>query len=267
MVVKCKVALVTGAAAGIGLAIAKQFLKCGAKGVALADVNQCAAKKVMEDLACDFGEDRILFVKLDVGSQEQFVQAFEKTYCKFKQLDILVNNAGIINEENYLQAVRTNLGGVANGTNLALNKYITKYKKGPEGYIVNIASITGLQAFQSIPIYSATKAGVISLTKALGTCLHYTRTKVKVLGVLPGVTTTAMVEKPKPPYEDLWQKDFGELPTQPPDCVAKAVMVALKEGKNGSLWVAEGKENAYEVQIPDRKSMKKPDPKKEEEEK
>ncbi|XP_029375108.1 15-hydroxyprostaglandin dehydrogenase [NAD(+)]-like [Echeneis naucrates] len=165
MALRNKVALVTGAAMGIGRGITEILLQHGAK-VALLDVNETAARGLMEVLKKQFGQERSLFLKCNVESEEQMKAAFQKTVEVFGGIDILCNNAGIVNESAWEKTVSINLVAVIRGTYLAL-EHMNKLTQGQGGVIVNIASMAGIGPLLSSPVYTATKNGVVGFTRAM----------------------------------------------------------------------------------------------------
>nr|XP_023016996.1 uncharacterized protein LOC111506215 [Leptinotarsa decemlineata] len=106
-----KVAIVTGGASGIGLAIVKKFLQQGAKGVGEVDISEETGKKVVSSLEKEYG-DKVIFIKGDVSKEEDVRNAFDKMIKGFKNLDIVVNNAGIEEVPNYEKVVSINLVGI-----------------------------------------------------------------------------------------------------------------------------------------------------------
>lgn len=154
------------------------------------DVNENLGEQVLKDIWNEFGQNRAIFIKADVSKEKEFEDAFAKTVETFQQLDLVFNNAGICDERDFQKLLKINLGGTLSGTFLALTKYLPKYKKGNEGIIVNISSISGLKPLMYIPVYSASKSGVISLGRSFGHKAYYDKYQVKVLTVCPeGVKT------------------------------------------------------------------------------
>ncbi|OBS76104.1 hypothetical protein A6R68_17444, partial [Neotoma lepida] len=139
MHVNGKVALVTGAAQGIGRAFAEALLHHGAK-VALVDLNLEAGVQCKAALDEQFEPQKTLFVQCDVADQEQLRDTFRKVVDHFGRLDILVNNAGVNNEKNWEQTLQINLVSVISGTYLALD-YMSKQNGGEGGVIINMSSI------------------------------------------------------------------------------------------------------------------------------
>ncbi|XP_007894131.1 15-hydroxyprostaglandin dehydrogenase [NAD(+)] isoform X2 [Callorhinchus milii] len=143
MDLKGKVCLITGAAQGIGKSFAETLLGLGAK-VVLLDVNESEGEACKESLDKTFDANSSLFIKCDVGSEEQLSCAFKRTINHFGRLDIMCNNAGINNEKNWEMTMNINLISVIRGTYLALD-YMNKAKGGNGGVIVNTASLAGLE--------------------------------------------------------------------------------------------------------------------------
>ncbi|KAF1378299.1 hypothetical protein PFLUV_G00189100 [Perca fluviatilis] len=183
-----KIAVVTGAALGIGKAITEILLKNGAK-VALLDVNETAGKSLKEALDKQYGQDRTLFLNCNVESEEQFKAAFQKTAEHFGGIDILCNNAGILNETTWEKTVSINLMGVIRGTYLALEQ-MSKLSGGRGGVIVNTASMAGLGPLPSCPVYTATKHGVIGFTRAMAAASTASGYGVRFNALCPGFVQT-----------------------------------------------------------------------------
>ncbi|KAL3274250.1 hypothetical protein HHI36_015660 [Cryptolaemus montrouzieri] len=239
-----KVALITGGASGIGLEAAKQILQNGARGVTIADINAEAGEKTVEALRKEFGRDKVIFTKTDVSNKESFEDAFKSTLAAFNNIDILMNNAGIFDEKNYEKLIQINMLGVTHGIVLAIQKYLINYRTGSEGVIINTASIAGTRGIQSIPIYSATKSAVVSMTMSFGNKVHYERTKVRVVAVAPGFTLTDILN-------DLTTKSLDEnfarvmkrhgktVKTQTVDFVGRSIIKIIKEKPSGTVWISE----------------------------
>ncbi|XP_071316847.1 15-hydroxyprostaglandin dehydrogenase [NAD(+)]-like [Trachinotus anak] len=191
MALSGKIAVVTGAAMGIGKAITEIFLQNGAK-VALLDVNETAGKSLMEALSKQYGQDRALFLKCDVESDELIKAAFQKTTETFGGMDILCNNAGILNERTWEKTVSINLMGVIRGTYLAL-EHMNKLTGGRGGVIVNTASLAGISPFLSCPVYTATKNGVVGFTRAMAAASTASGYGVRVNVICPSFVQTDLL--------------------------------------------------------------------------
>uniref|UniRef100_A0A667YYB9 15-hydroxyprostaglandin dehydrogenase [NAD(+)] n=1 Tax=Myripristis murdjan TaxID=586833 RepID=A0A667YYB9_9TELE len=165
MALTSKVAIVTGAAQGLGRGFSEILLQNGAK-VALLDVNETVGKSLKETFDNQYGPDKSLFLSCNVESEEQLKAAFQKTIQTFGRPHIMCNNAGIINESNWEKAVSINLMGVVRGTYLAL-EHMNKLTGGQGGVVVNVGSLAGLGPLPCTPVYTATKHGVVGFTRAM----------------------------------------------------------------------------------------------------
>ncbi|XP_034062526.1 15-hydroxyprostaglandin dehydrogenase [NAD(+)]-like isoform X3 [Gymnodraco acuticeps] len=139
MALNGKIAVVTGAAQGIGKAITELLLQNGAE-VALLDTNKTKGESLKEALDQLYGEQSTLFLHCNVESEEEIKAAFQKTLAKFGRIDILCNNAGILNEVEWEKTISINLVAVVRCTYLAL-EHMNKMTGGQGGVIVNMASM------------------------------------------------------------------------------------------------------------------------------
>ncbi|GAB4540727.1 MAG: SDR family NAD(P)-dependent oxidoreductase [Anaerolineae bacterium] len=185
-----RVAFVTGAARGIGLAIATALCQRGAS-VAMADVDLPALEKATQSLG-----DRVLAVEADVSHQDDVRRAIHQTVEHFSGLDILVNNAGIcplrdfseVTEEEWDRVMAINLKGAFFCCQAALPHV---RKSGARGRVVNISSVAGQSGGVLAPVhYSASKAGLIVLTKTLARILAPDHATANC--VAPGTTATEL---------------------------------------------------------------------------
>lgn len=190
-----KVALVTGAALGLGKATAEMLAREGAK-VVVTDVNVDEGKKTAEGICANGGV--AIFVRQDASSEEDWKAAIQATLDTYGRLDVLVNNAGIgflgSVEETTLEAWRktqsVNLDGVFLGT-----KYgIEAMRKSGGGSIINLSSIEGLIGDPDLAAYNASKGGVRIFSKSAA--LHCARQKygIRINTVHPAYIWTPMVE-------------------------------------------------------------------------
>ena len=162
-------AVVTGGAQGIGRAIVERFLDSGA-AVAIWDRDLALAKKVADDLQ---KRGRVVAIAVDVGNYSDVERARDETLKMLQRIDILVNNAGISgpNEKTWeypLEAWHNVLTVNLNGPFHCCRALAPVMIGQNYGRIVNIASIAGKEGNPNAPAYSASKAGVIALTKSLG---------------------------------------------------------------------------------------------------
>ena len=192
---KDKVALITGAASGIGEAAAKLFAAEGAS-VVVSDITEDKGTKVVEDIKKAGG--KAIFVKSDTSRPEDHERLVRETVKAFGKLDIAVNNAGIGGAsaptgeypiDSWQKVIGINLSGVFYG----MKYQLPEIEKAGSGSIVNIASILGQVGFENSPAYVAAKHGVVGLTKA--TALEYARKKIRVNSVGPGFIYTGLVNE------------------------------------------------------------------------
>ncbi len=193
-----KVALVTGAAQGIGYAIAERLAQAGAS-VVLADLHADAAEKAAQQLRAKGAKS--LAVRADVTHQEEVEAMVAQTLERFGRLDILVNNAGItgraaplweLNEEDWTRVLTLNLTSVFS----CCRAVIGTMRQQRSGSIVNIASISGKEGNPTMIPYSVSKAGVIALTKALAK--EVIAEGIRVNCVAPGVIETPLLAQLTP---------------------------------------------------------------------
>ena len=222
-----KVALVTGAASGIGRATALAFAREGAK-VVIADIAVREGPETVRMIQKAGGE--AIFVKADV-SQEADVDALVKeTVERYGRLDCAVNNAGIdgdaaltadCSKQNWDRVIATNLTGVF----LGMKYQIPQMLKQGGGAIVNTASTMGLVAHENIPAYVASKHGVVGLTKA--TALEYVRNNIRVNAICPGNTRTAVLDHVMKDMPEIYQTLMAATPIgrlAEPDEIANAIV-------------------------------------------
>ncbi|XP_025832270.1 15-hydroxyprostaglandin dehydrogenase [NAD(+)]-like [Agrilus planipennis] len=247
-VVQGKVALITGSAGGIGFAFAQELLRNGAKAVELVDVNADLLQKAKEQIAKEFGPDKVDFTKADVTDKNQLEAAFKKAIQVFNQLDIVINNAGILDDVNYEKEIQINCNGVVYGTLLAVNEYLPKYRSGKEGYVVNLSSICALHPASFAPIYTGSKWFVVGFGRAIGASDYYEKTKVKVLTLCPGATKTNIVLKGlDPELTRIRLKDIEAAPVQEASHMGKELVNILNTATSGTVWLIENKEPAREI--------------------
>ena len=197
-----KVAIVTGAGQGIGRAIALRLAGAGAT-VVVADMNREVGEAVAQEIEA-LGR-KSLVVAVDVSKLDQVQQLAQQTLETFNQIDILVNNAGIagktatlpdLDEADWDAVLDVNLKGVF----LCCKAVIDHMIERQYGKIVSVASIAGKEGNPTLIPYSASKAGVICLTKALAK--EVTEYSINVNCVSPAVIQTPILEQVSQPTID-----------------------------------------------------------------
>ncbi|WP_075981495.1 3-oxoacyl-ACP reductase FabG [Bacillus massilinigeriensis] len=189
-----KVAVITGAANGIGLAAAKIFAREGAK-VALADFDS----KIGELRANELRDEgyQVAFYQVNVASRNSVDEMVEKVKEEFGGIDILVNNAGITRDamlaklsvDDFQKVIDVNLTGVFHCTQAVLPSMLEK----GSGRIINTSSVSGVYGNVGQTNYAATKAGVVGMTKSWAKELG--RKGINVNAVAPGFIATGMTAK------------------------------------------------------------------------
>lgn len=190
-----KVALVTGAASGIGRASAITFAQQGAK-VVVADVLVEAGEETVQMIK-EAGGDAI-FIATDVSKASEVEALVRQTVTHYGRLDVAHNNAAIegalaptasYTEEDWDRTINVNL----KGTWLCMKYEILQMLQQGGGAIVNTASVVGLVGTMGLPAYCASKGGVVQLTKAAA--LEYAKAGIRINAVCPGATYTPMLNR------------------------------------------------------------------------
>lgn len=223
-----KVVLITGAANGIGQATALAFAREGAK-VVVSDVIQEAGEKTVGLIRAAGGNAR--YVHADVSSASDVLNLVSGTVAAYRRLDVAFNNAGIagpsvpldeVSEETWNRVLAVNLTGVF----LCMKHEIAQMLGQGGGAIVNNASILGNVAFPGAGAYTASKHGLLGLTRCAA--VEYAKMGIRVNAVCPGFIATPMLERAGPTPDELPRKTLeGMHPVNrlgTPEEVAEAVL-------------------------------------------
>lgn len=187
-----KAAIVTGAAGGIGRAVAKLFSREGAR-VAILDIQEESGAATESEIKADGGV--AMFIKTDVTRLQEIETAVSKTASAYGAIDILVNNAGtgkffslheMDDEKDYDSVFDLNIKSYFRMCKLVIPHML----KNNGGAIVNTASVGGVTAMPGMSTYGASKAAVIEFTKSVA--VEYATSNIRCNVILPGPTDTAM---------------------------------------------------------------------------
>lgn len=236
-----KVVIITGAGSGIGKETALLFAKEGAK-VVVADVNEKGGEETVAEIKRN-GDG--FFVKLDVTNREQSVQMAKATLEKYGKIDVLINNAGIaqdafvskMTEQQWDKVIDINLKGVFN----CIQAVVDIMMKQGSGVIINTSSIVGLNGNVGQVNYSATKAGLIGMTKTLAKELG--KKGIRVNAVAPGFIATPMTAAvPEKILEMMKEKTPLRRLGKPEDIANAYLYLASDEANfvNGAVLCVDG---------------------------
>lgn len=202
-----RTAVVTGAAQGIGFAIAQRYVAEGAR-VVIGDLDLGASEAAVDRLG---GRNFARAVRCDVTNADEVDALVATAVSEFDGLDVMVNNAGItrdatmrkMTEEQFDQVIAVHLKGTWNGT----RKAAAIMRENESGAIVNISSLSGKVGLAGQTNYSAAKAGIVGLTKAAAKELAHLG--VRINAIQPGLIRSAMTEAMP---QKIWDAKLAEIP-------------------------------------------------------
>src|SRR5436190_17940680 len=236
-----KVALVTGAASGMGLTTARAFAEAGA-AVALADVNESAVRSAAEELVV--AGHKVIGIRCNVADEAEVAAMVAQTVATFGRLDAAFNNAGIqspaaeaadVSGEEFDRVNAVNLHGVW----ACMKHELRQMREQGSGAIVNCSSIGGLVGLPGRASYHASKHGVLGLTKSAA--LEYAPRGIRINAVCPGTIATPMVADMEAKgeldmAEAIRNQPIGRLGTA--DEIAAAVLWLCSPGASFVVGVA-----------------------------
>ena len=234
---KGEVVAITGAGRGIGLATARRFAQAGAL-LALNDLSANEGLKEVAGTARERGGEAVL-VEADVGRPEEARRFVEESERRFGRIDVLVNNAGILRStpthevswEEWEETVAVNLGGTWSCLRAALPGMLER----GGGRIINVSSELGLIGFPTYAAYSASKGGIIALTKAVAK--EVAPRGVLVNSVAPGPVETDMLIQDTIEYNDETREQIPLRRFGKPDEIA--AVIEFLAGPGGSFMVGQ----------------------------
>lgn len=192
---KGQTAIITGSSRGIGRTTAEEFAKKGVN-VVIVDINSENAEKTAEEIKSLYGVET-LGVKADVSNSVDVKRLFDESVKKFSKIEILVNNAGITKDNLLIRMKDEEWDAVLNinlkGAFLCCREAVKIMSKNKYGRIINIASVVAFIGNPGQVNYSASKAGLVALTKTLAK--EYASRGITVNAVAPGFIQTAMTEQ------------------------------------------------------------------------
>jgi len=241
------VAVITGAASGIGRASALRFLQEGARVVA-ADLNEATAADMLQAAAAAGHGDRVRFQRTDVTDEAQIDAAVQRALSAFGRLDCVFNNAGIAGafgpithidaqewDYTFSVLVRAVFLGMKHGVRVLK-------AQGSGGAIINTASIAGLCGGDAPQAYSAAKAAVINLTRAVAVELAPSR--IRVNAICPGAILTPLIHRGSPEAAADMLRTLQPWPEHgtPEDIAAAAAFLASQDARfiTGEALVVDG---------------------------
>ena len=241
-----KVAMVTGASGGIGLATARMFAEAGAS-VAMIDLDEHIADRAKDLEVEGF---RAIGIKCDVADEAQVKAAVERVAETYGRIDVAYNNVGIhasVREDladtegwDFDHVIAVNLRGVWN----CMKYELIEMKKHGKGAIVNCSSQGGLVGIPCIGAYNASKHGILGLTKS--TALEYARQGIRVNAICPGTCDTPMVRQAIEQSPDQMARVIDAIPlgrVRKAEEIASMVLFLCSDNAGfaiGQTWAMDG---------------------------
>jgi NAD(P)-dependent dehydrogenase (short-subunit alcohol dehydrogenase family) len=222
------VALLTGGASGIGLAVARQLAERGTR-VVIADRDAAAGQSAADEV---HGR----FVATDVSEPAAVQAAIDAAETEYGRLDLAVLNAGVTTGESPIEVLdlaryRATLGVNVDGVVFGIRSALPALRRAGGGAIVVTASLSGLTPYPDDPIYAMTKHAVVGLVRSLAQPLS--ADAVTINAICPGFVSTPLIDDYRAKFE------AAGLPLLSAEEVAGAVLAAADSGDTGQAWVCQ----------------------------
>jgi NAD(P)-dependent dehydrogenase (short-subunit alcohol dehydrogenase family) len=251
-----KVAVITGAASGMGRATAIRFAKEGA-AVVVADLNSQGGEATISEIAATGG--RAVFQRTDVGVENDIKSLIDRAVKEYGRLDITYNNAGIGGATGRLTDIKAEDWDktfviLTRAVFLGIKHSIEPMRKTGGGSIISTASVAGLKGAAGLHAYSAAKAAVVNLTESAAIELGHDRIRVNC--ICPGGIVTPLVYRGMRGGEEEAQRNMARMQPipragRPEDIAAMALFLASDDAEwvTGAAMIVDGGMNTGNVRI------------------
>jgi NAD(P)-dependent dehydrogenase (short-subunit alcohol dehydrogenase family) len=204
-----KVAVITGAASGIGQATAIRFAGEGAS-VVVADLNREGGESTVR--SCKENGGNAVFQRADVSSEPEVQAMIARAVKEFGRLDIIYNNAGIGGAVGPLEQIKVedwdrSLGVLLRSVFLGIKHSIPEMRKAGGGAIISTASAAGIRGFAGLHAYCAAKAGVVNLTRSAA--LEFGKDRIRVNCICPGGINTPILHRNLPGMKEMLEQQLA----------------------------------------------------------
>ena len=242
-----KVAIITGAASGIGRGTAMRFAGEGA-AVVIADLNVEGGEAAVRD--CRENGGRAIFQKADVSAEAEIKTLVARAVKEFGRLDIIYNNAGIGGAIGPLEQISVedwdkSLGVLLRSVFLGIKHSVPEMRKAGGGSIISTASVAGIRGFAGLHPYCAAKAGVVNLTRSAA--LEFAKDRIRVNCICPGGINTPILHRNQPGMKDAMEQWMAHgQPIQraghPEDIAGMALYLASPDSEwvTGQAMIVDG---------------------------
>src|SRR5690348_2247194 len=251
-----KVAVITGAASGMGRATALRFAKEGA-AVVVADLNSQGSELVVSEIAANKG--RAVFQRTDVTSEADIKSMIERAVKEYGRLDITYNNAGVGGAVGRLETIKAEdwdktFHILTRAVFFGIKHSVAPMRKSGGGSIISTSSVAGLRGVAGLHAYSAAKAAVVSITQTAA--IEYGHDRIRVNCICPGGVVTPLVTRGAPGGEEAAAKNMARMQPipragRPEDIAAMALFLASDDAEwiSGTAMVVDGGVNTGNVRM------------------